>query len=143
MASVPGCELALVAPSSQLGVGKAAKNSRPSKPPPNVLGRSNRLLVSDEFRTVFRRGRKSLIPGALVVVSEAAQGTVRWGFIVPKKVGSAVVRNRVKRRLREAARVVTPMLDGKDIVVRAQDGAATVPLTQWIAELSRVLGSRD
>ena len=141
MVSVPECGPALVAPSSQPGAGKAAKNSRLSKWSPNVLGRSNRLLVSDEFRTVLRRGRKYSITGGLVAVIKATPGEARWGFIVPKKVGSAVVRNRVKRRLREAAKSLMPVVDGVDIVVRANGDAATVSVEQWVTELSRALRS--
>lgn len=52
---------------------------------------------------------------------------VRCGFTATKKVGGAVVRNRAKRRLREAARLVLPEMakPGCDYVFVARNGAPT------------------
>jgi ribonuclease P protein component len=47
----------------------------------------------------------------------------RYGFIVSKRVGGAVVRNRVKRRMREILRV-QPLKPGMDIIVSARPPAA-------------------
>src|SRR5437660_1173873 len=57
-----------------------------------------------------------LAPGELVpselgpaeLRAPACQAAIRVGFTVTRKVGNAVVRNRVRRRLREAARLVMP-----------------------------------
>lgn len=107
-----------------------------------MLGRNNRLLTSDEFREVFRRGKKRTITsGAVAFLTNDAE-TVRWGFVVPKVVGSAVVRNLVKRRLRAAANDVTSSLVGVDVVVRAKPGAESVPVHQWASELAVALGIR-
>src|SRR5258708_38226079 len=51
-------------------------------------------------------GHKELRPAQLH--TPASQAAIRVGFTVPRKVGNAVVRNRVRRRLREAARLVMP-----------------------------------
>ena len=50
--------------------------------------------------------------------------TSRFGFLVGKRIGGAVVRNRVKRRLREAVRLV-PVESGWDIVLIARRDAPT------------------
>ncbi len=65
-----------------------------------------------------------------VVVQRLDRGdgdaTVRIGFTATRKVGGAVVRNRCKRRLREAARAMTPIhgVPGSDYVFIARQGTA-------------------
>lgn len=60
----------------------------------------------------------------------------RFGFAVGKRVGGAVVRNRAKRRLREAARALIPRLEpGIDVVLVARE-----PVTgAHVSELERAL----
>ncbi|GAA3565459.1 hypothetical protein GCM10022197_21620 [Microlunatus spumicola] len=61
----------------------------------------------------------------------AARGTgsqSRVGFVVSKAVGGAVVRNRVKRRLRHlVAQELAASSSAQDVVVRALPGSATTP----------------
>ncbi len=65
-----------------------------------------------------------LIPAAEGVPS----GPPRVGFIVARSVGGAVVRNRVKRRLRHLAAAELPATTpSRDVVVRALPAAATSP----------------
>jgi len=62
---------------------------------------------------------------------------VRFGFIVSKAVGNAVVRNRVRRRLRAAAAQWLPDVPANaDIVVRALAGSAQAEWTTLQAEIS-------
>lgn len=70
-----------------------------------MLPRKNRVLTAAEFRQGFRspaRHSTSWASFYLVRIDELAPSTV--GFVVSGLVGNAVVRNRVKRKLREAAR---------------------------------------
>lgn len=84
-----------------------------------------RLKRRAEFLRVAGRGRKLPAPGlVLQVLRREDAGPVRVGFTVTKKVGNAVIRNRTRRRLREAARLVlagTPIL-GVDLVLIGRDG---------------------
>jgi ribonuclease P protein component len=73
-----------------------------------------------------------------------AEGPVRVGFAVGRPVGGAVVRNRVRRRLRVAAMSVLPLAHGGSptepdgrtlVVVRVRPGAETLP----VVELERLL----
>jgi ribonuclease P protein component len=51
--------------------------------------------------------------------------TVRWAFATGRRLGGAVVRNRVRRRLREGARAVTRRVrEGWDIMLIARPGSA-------------------
>src|SRR5205085_4943334 len=64
----------------------------------------------------------------------------RVGLVVSKAVGNAVVRNRVKRRLRHLVReYLTVLPPGSDLVIRALAPAARLSSTELGAELARCL----
>jgi ribonuclease P protein component len=68
-------------------------------------------------------------------------GPVRVGFTVSKKVGNAVERNRVRRRLREILRRAPPvgMRLGHDYVLIGRRAALVLPFDRMIDELDRAL----
>ena len=68
----------------------------------------------------------------------ARAGTVGIGLTVTKKLGGAVVRNRARRRLREALRLLLPgpARPGADYVVVARPAALSVPFADLRAELA-------
>ena len=112
-----------------------------------MLPARHRLRTGAEFTAVTRRpggaraGSRLLVVHANVTDSRAARPP-RVGFVVSKKVGGAVVRNRVKRRLRaQVARLLPAIPPCVDIVVRAQPAAAVVDSSQLGAELERLLSS--
>ena len=69
------------------------------------------------------------------------QSLVRVGFTATKKVGGAVVRNRAKRRMREAARRLVPLLGrpGHDYVLIARGGAPTRPWERLLDDVKSAL----
>jgi ribonuclease P protein component len=79
------------------------------------LGRRERLTTAADYRRTLRRGLR--LEGRLftLVTLENAVGHDRMGLAVSRRVGGAVVRNRVKRLLREAyrrsKRACAPALD--------------------------------
>lgn len=86
--------------------------------------KGRRLSRSSEFQRVYRQGR-SRANRNLVVYSfargEDKSPRPRIGVSVGRKVGNAVVRNRVKRTIREAVAALEPELrDGLDYVVLAR-----------------------
>ena len=100
-----------------------------------------RLLKRAEFLAV-RRGEKRRGRLFLVEVLDRNDGlSPRVGFTVTKKVGNAVVRNRIRRRLKEAVRThaASDMAPGNDYVIVGREDVLTIPFGQLKAELSRRL----
>ena len=111
-----------------------------------MLSADHRLRDSDAFRRTVRSGRRA--GGAALVVhllvpDPAAgheQAPARVGFVVSKAVGNAVVRNRVKRRLRHLMReIVSTLPPAAEVVVRALPPAAGRSSEELGAELTRCL----
>ncbi|RRD46126.1 ribonuclease P protein component [Tessaracoccus sp. OH4464_COT-324] len=93
-----------------------------------MLPPDQRLKSPADFRGCFREGKAAAARMVVVHVRRPATQNplevTRVGFVVSKKVGNAVQRNRVKRRLRHIARELrSPFV--ADVVVRALPGAAT------------------
>jgi ribonuclease P protein component len=72
----------------------------------------------------------------------APAGPARAGFVVPKTVGKAVTRNKVRRRLRELVRVrLADLAPGSAVVVRALPGAAERTFGELAADLDGALAA--
>ncbi len=105
------------------------------------MERRHRLSRSRDFEAVYRQGR-STSSRFLVLYwfernSPSSDDSPRLGIAVPKKVGGAVVRNRLKRQLRETWRGQAALLAGKDYVLIARPGLAEVADAQgfdWLRE---------
>ena len=101
------------------------------------MQRRHRLSRSRDFDAVYRRGR-SVSTRFLVLHffrrDEEAQST-RLGIAIPKAVGSAVVRNRLKRRLRESWRALEDVPAGFDFVLVARPGLAEASEARGLAWL--------
>ncbi|MFG1391799.1 ribonuclease P protein component [Xanthobacter agilis] len=69
------------------------------------------------------------------------EGDIRIGFTVTKKTGNAVVRNRIRRRLREVVRQVLPEAGrlGYDYVLVAREQALAAPFSSLLSDLGRAL----
>jgi ribonuclease P protein component len=109
--------------------------------------RRNRLSRSRDFDAVYRHGR-SVSTRFLTLYwfqREEAVGAPRLGFAVPKAVGNAVVRNRIKRQLREIvpARLESVPLTNDYVLVvrRGLPEAAEANGHSWLEErVDEVLG---
>ena len=77
------------------------------------------------FRRIYRKGQSSVQSALVVYCQKNRQGKTRLGVTVSTKLGKAVVRNRTRRRIKEAYRIHEgAFLPGYDIVVVARVRAA-------------------
>jgi ribonuclease P protein component len=108
--------------------------------------RRNRLSRSKDFDAVYRRGRSASSRYLVLHWFERDddEGEPRLGLAVPRAVGSAVARNRVKRLLRESWRELLPTVPaGRDYVLAARPGLVEPAETRgkdWLtAQIGEVL----
>jgi len=103
-----------------------------------VLAKANRIVGANDYRAVVRRGTRFPAPNTLSYVRiTPGQGAVRFGFIVGKTVGSAPVRNLVRRRLKAAAfDLLSEVPAGADVVIRALPGSAQASWATLHQEIS-------
>jgi ribonuclease P protein component len=105
-----------------------------------VFPKTARLTKRSEFLDLFRKGSK-LHTAHFVLFSKARSlGESRLGVTVSTKVGNAVVRNRVKRLLREFfRRHDRRLLSRRDLVIVAKKGAGALSFPEVRRELAELL----
>jgi ribonuclease P protein component len=109
-----------------------------------------RLKRRDDFLRVASARHKYATPGLVLQMrhrEDIAAGTTtpaaRVGFTATRKLGSAVVRNRARRRLREAARAVLPVAGrpGCDYVLIARSGTLNRPYAALLGDLETAVAA--
>lgn len=101
-----------------------------------------RLKRRAEFLRVAGQGRKAPVHGlVLQALIRDDSEPARIGFTVTKKVGNAVVRNRTRRRLKEAARLLlrAEPIVGADIVIIGRDSTRKRDFVDLQDDLRRAL----
>jgi ribonuclease P protein component len=101
------------------------------------FGKELRIRRSREFAVVQKKGRKQHTANFVILsIRQSPARLSRFGFSVSRRVGNAVVRNRVKRRLRELFRLHRCEFgEGRDFVVIAKPGAARLTYAEVEREL--------
>lgn len=102
-----------------------------------------RILRTADFRKTYNEGKRftgrCFAAFCLRVQRESGQGP-RLGFTVPRAFGKAVLRNRAKRRIREALRMRLPEVAPEwDIVINPQQQAIAAPLEELRREVDRLV----
>lgn len=151
MAFVPAWPPKAAAPSSPLAATAAASSSRPDLPAGRAIDNARpgagpeRLRKRAQFLAVRhgekRRGRLFL----LEVLDRGDDAPPRLGLTVTKKAGNAVKRNRIRRRLKEAARVHAggDMAVGTDYVIVGRREVLDASFDDLARELTRrIRGAR-
>lgn len=100
----------------------------------------NRLASEADFRRVRHEGRSWAHPLLVAHARPTGDRPFRAGFVVGKRVGGAVCRNRVRRRLRELVRARLPALrSGWDVVLSARAPSANATFPELAAALDQLL----
>ncbi|MBR3475379.1 MAG: ribonuclease P protein component [Oscillospiraceae bacterium] len=86
------------------------------------------LKKNSDFRRLYAKGKSAANPYMVLYCRRNRTGETRLGYTVSVKLGHAVVRNRIRRRLRETVRLNAPrLLPGWDIVLVARSRALDAP----------------
>ncbi len=103
------------------------------------MKRHERLRKGRAFDTAYREGAVIRSPFFILRHRENGVGHPRWGFAVGKRLARrAVERNRVRRRLREAARA-SGYAGGKDVVLTARAPALDAGVEELATALRKAL----
>jgi ribonuclease P protein component len=118
---------------------QAAQRLRPARTPASAM---ERLRQRADFLAVATGARAPATGFVLQARDRRENGPVRVGFTVSKKVGNAVERNRVRRRLREVVRLgpQARMRRGYDYVLIGRRSALELPFDRLIEDFERALG---
>ena len=114
--------------------------------------RAARLLKHADFERVYKQGRRHFSSHMTVFYlrqvedpssqSAVPEKGVRVGFTVGRVLGGAVVRNRIKRRLREAVRLRRSVLKSAgaiDVVINPKKSVLTLEFSVVLEEVGRAL----
>ncbi len=103
------------------------------------LPKNVRLLKRAQFLTLSKQGKKVHTDSFLALVLKGTAQNNRIGITVSKKVGNAVVRNRIKRIIREYFRHKKETMSGPiDINIIAKKGLTTLSNRQIIEKLDKL-----
>ncbi len=97
------------------------------------FGRNRRVLRRADYLDTYSSGRRYVGRWLVFFVRPAHGSCARLGVTITKKTGSAVVRNRLRRKLRELFRRCSELQAAVDVVVNVRAGAEETAF----AELSR------
>jgi len=110
--------------------------------------RKFRLTRSEDFKRVRRDGKSYAHPLVVLIVQNSDQPRVRVGVAAGKTVGTAVIRNRSKRLLREVMRTLIPNIalrqaqdraSGLDLILIARPKLASASLEETRQALQNLL----
>ena len=107
-----------------------------------MFPRSSRILRSADFRTVYDNGIRVSSPlfAAFCLARTHPGESARLGLTVPRAIGGAVLRNRIKRRLREAFRMHRAEFGSQwDIVLNPRRAALAAPFAEIERAFQKVI----
>ncbi|MBI1941246.1 MAG: ribonuclease P protein component [Acidobacteria bacterium] len=106
---------------------------------PQAFPKALRLLRRAVFRRVYEEGQRRSGPLCALFFRSNGLPHTRLGITATARLGNAVLRNRVKRRVREVFRLNRASIPGGwDIVLNPREAAARVPFATLTKELLRL-----
>ena len=114
---------------------------RPDKK--NGLPRARRLRARRDFARLERQGVRASTEGLVLIARPVRGGFGRIGFTLSRKVGIAVVRNKIRRRLRSYFRHNKELFASRDIIVLVKPEAAALDFAQLMQQVERAIGRLD
>ena len=119
---------------------KGATASRASEPSRLVFHRDCRLTRTADYDAVYREGRRRSSREFTIFIRPNGINISRFGWSIKKALGTAVRRNRIRRRLREIVRLhQKEIAPGWDIVIHPRSSVATAAFTFIAEELLRLI----
>jgi len=121
------------APNRESGVsGSGSENA-------GKFPRTARLLRHSDFERVYKQGKRHFSPRMTMFYLRRDEGEgLRIGFTVGRVLGGAVVRNRIRRRMREAVRLRRPVeFAPVDVVINPKRSVLQVAFEDLVAEVGR------
>lgn len=107
-----------------------------------TLGPRERIRRKSEFAYLYKQGIRLRSPYLSLIYLPGASGRSRLGVVAGRKVGGAVVRNRIKRWMRDAFRRNKKLLTRPfDVVVVARSGAAALSKREFDGLFLSALGA--
>jgi ribonuclease P protein component len=120
--------------------GRAVIGSPPNSPARLDFPREARLVRRGEFDAAYRAGKRRSSAHFTIFLRANQMKQSRYGFSIKKALGSAVVRNRIRRRVREIVRRHRQEIPpGWDIVIHPKSSLAKANFAALAAELLRLL----
>lgn len=103
------------------------------------MKKTYRVKKDQDFKRLFADGKSCANRKFVVYQLDRQQGHLRLGLSVSKKLGNAVTRNTIKRKLRHLVQELLPDLKAYDIVIIARKGVEELTYDQMKQHLTHVL----
>lgn len=109
----------------------------PNRTRVNTFSKGDRLLKRAEFLRLSEIGQKLHVPHFLLLYSAAETAFPRIGITVSRKIGKAIIRNRIKRIVRDYFRLRKRSFPPSDFNIIAKRGAGELSFSEIQAELDK------
>jgi ribonuclease P protein component len=108
----------------------------------NAFPKVLKLRNASEFQSVYEKAAKKTSRSFVVFILANGRDQSRFGLTTPRRLGNAVIRNRIKRRIREILRTSWRLLPaGFDVVVNPRRSVYERDFAELRSELLSVLGA--